>query len=85
MLDYKIVVVLLFPNGDEEYVIWEPVFFGDMLDRGVDLNTLFYSSPELVKSEPLEVNIFLYSNPSLTTTKYGQLLVGKRICLIRTI
>lgn len=85
MLDYKIVVVLLFPNGDEEYVIWEPVFFGDMLDRGVDLNTLFYSSPDLVKTEPLEVNIFLYANPSLTDTKYGQLLVGKKICLIRAI
>jgi hypothetical protein len=85
MLDYKIVVELVFPNGDEEYVIWEPVFFGDMLDRGVDLNTLFYFSPDLVKTEPLEVNIFLYANASLTPTKYGQLLVGKKICLIRTI
>jgi hypothetical protein len=85
MLDYKIVVELVFPNGDEEYVIWEPVFFGDMLDRGVDLNTLFYSSPDLVKTEPVEVYIFLYANASLTPTKYGQLLVGKKICLIRTI
>jgi hypothetical protein len=83
-MNYKIVISLLFPDGNEEYVIWEPVLYGEMLDKGVDLYSLFYSS-ELVKNPPLEVNIFLYSNPSVSPTPLGQLLLGKRICFIRAI
>lgn len=84
MLDYKIVVSILFPNGNEEYVIWEPIMFGDMLDKGVDLYSLFFRSPEVIKTTPLEVNIFLYADPKITNTNLGQLLVGKRICLIKS-
>jgi hypothetical protein len=84
-MNYKIVVSLLFPNGNEEYVIWEPMLYGDMIDRRVDFYSLFYQSPELVKNPPLEVSIFLYSNPSVTNTSLGQMLVGKKICLIATI
>jgi len=85
MISYKIVVSVLFPNGDEEYTIWEPLMFGDMIDKGVDLYSLFYHSPELVKTTPLEVNIFLYADPKITSTSMGQLLVGKKVCLIRSL
>lgn len=84
-MEYKIVVSLLFPDGNEEHVIWEPIMYGDLLDRGTDLYSLFYESPELLGSPPLEVNIFLYLNPTITNTSLGQLLLGKRICLIRSI
>lgn len=84
-MEYKIVISLLFPNGNEEHVIWEPVMYGDLLDRGTDLYSLFYESPELLGSPPLEVNIFLYLNPAVTATNYGHLLVGKKICFIRSI
>lgn len=84
-VDYKIVVSILFPNGDEEYVIWEPMMYGDMIDNGVDFYNLFYLSPDIIKTKPLEVNIFLYSNPNILTTSLGQALSGKRICLIRSI
>jgi len=84
-MNYKIVVNLIFPDGTEEYVIWEPMLYGDMLSNKVNLYSLFYESPELVKNPPLEVNIFLYSNPSVTNTSLGQMLIGKKICYITSL
>ena len=91
--DYKIVVDILFPNGNEEYVIWEPLMFGEMIEKGVNFNELFYNSPDAIRTPPLEVNIWLYHNPTLTTITQNiglkmvirQLLTGRKIFLIRSI
>ena len=88
--DYKIVVHLVFPDGTEEYVIWEPLMYGHMLDTKVDFNKLFFHTPDAIRTPPLEVFIYLYHNPIVTniSQKRGdnevitQLLVGRRICLI---
>jgi hypothetical protein len=90
--DYKIVVNIVFPDGDEEYVIWEPLMYGEMIDRGIDFNELFYNSPDAITTPPLEVHILLYHNPTLTTISQNtgsnkvirQLLLGRKICLIKS-
>jgi hypothetical protein len=91
--DYKIVIDIVFPNGDEEYVIWEPFFYAELLERKVNLYELFYNSPDAIKTPPLDVNIFLYHNPIVQTISstigskidIKQLLVGKKICYITSI
>ena len=83
----------MFPNGDEEYVIWEPLLYADMLDNKVDFNKLFYQSPDLIKTPPLEVYVWLYNNPVIQQIRQTiesndvtrQLLVGRRICFIASI
>jgi hypothetical protein len=93
VFDYKIVVCMVFPDGSEEYAIWEPLMYADMLDNKVDLYKLFYQSPEVIKTPPLEVNIWLYGNPDVkeivqntgVKTTITTLLVGKRICFITSI
>lgn len=89
---YKIVVCLEFLNGDMEYVIWEPLMYGQMLDNNVDLHKLFFDTPDFITTPPLEVNIYLYHNPQVKEISQGmngesvvrQLLIGKRICLLKT-
>lgn len=91
--EYKIVVNILFPDGNEEYVIWEPLMYGEMIDRKIDLYELFYNSPDAITTPPLEVHIFLYHNPIVTNISQNtgdnkvirQLLVGRRICHIKSI
>lgn len=88
--DYKIVVQLVFPNGNENYVIWEPLLYARMIEVNTDFYDLFYNTPDAIKSPPLEVHIYLYLNPTLreisqkigSNTFIQQLLVGKKICLI---
>lgn len=89
---YKIVVNIVFPDGNEEYVIWEPLMFGDMIDRNIDFNELFYNTPDAIRTPPLEVHLFLYHNPIVTNISQNtgdmgvirQLLLGKRICHIKS-
>ncbi len=91
--DYKIVVNIVFPDGDEEFVIWEPLMYGDMIDRGVDFHKLFYHTPDAIRTPPLEVHLFLYHNPIVTNISQNtgdnkvirQLLVGRKICYIKSI
>lgn len=91
--EYKIVVNLLFPDGNEEFVIWEPLMYADMIDRRIDFHKLFYNTPDAIKTPPLEVHIFLYHNPTITNISQNtgsnsvirQLLVGRRICHIKSI
>jgi len=88
--EYKIVVQLVFPDGNENYVIWEPLLYARMIDIDTDFHNLFYSTPDAIKTPPLEVHIFLYLNPTIreisqtigSNTFIQQLLVGKRICRI---
>ena len=84
---------MVFPDGSEEFAIWEPLMYADMLDKKVDLYKLFYHTPEVIRTPPLEVNVWLYGNPMVKeiTQNTGvkstiiQLLVGKRICFITSI
>lgn len=93
LTDYKIVLDIVFPNGEEEYVIWEPLFYAELLDRKVNLYDLFYTSPDAIKTPPLDVNVFLYHNPTIqvitstrgSKTTTNQILVGKKICYITSI
>lgn len=90
--NYKIVVNIVFPDGNEEYVIWEPLLYAEMIDRKIDFNKLFFHSPDAIRTPPLEVHIFLYLNPTVTDISQNtgsnkvirQLLLGKRICHIRS-
>lgn len=90
--NYKIVVNIVFPDGNEEYVVWEPLMYGEMIDRKIDFNKLFFNSPDAITTPPLEVHLFLYHNPTVTNISQNtgsnkvirQLLLGKRICHIRS-
>lgn len=91
--DYKIVLNIVFLNGEEEYVIWEPLFYAEILDKKVNLYDLFYTSPDAIRTPPLDVNVFLYHNPTIQviTSTIGskitthQLLLGRKICYITSI
>lgn len=81
-----------FPDGNEEFAIWEPLMYADMCDNGMDFQKLFYSSPDIIKTPPLEVSLWLYDNPVVKHMRQTinsnelitQVLVGRRICFIRS-
>ena len=92
MKDYKIVATIEFSDGREEYVIWEPEFYGEMIYRGIDMYELFYNtSKNDFNVSPVNVLIELYETPIVKKIGYRiegnekivELLVGKKIFPIR--
>ena len=92
MKNYKVVATIEFPDGREEFVLWEPELYGQMVYRGVDMYELFYNtSKNGFEVAPVNVLIELYENP--VVRKIGSkiegneeivdLLVGNRIFPIR--
>jgi hypothetical protein len=90
--DYKVVVILEFLDGTEEYVVWEPLLYADMVKNNVDFIKLFYMSPEVIRTPPLNVDLFLYLNPSVKEIVHSvneeqvkrQILVGHKLFHIRS-
>ena len=92
MKDYKVVATIEFPNGREEYVIWEPELYGAMIYRGVDMYELFYNtSKNGFKDPPVNVLIELYETPIVKkigsriegNEQIVDLLVGVKVLPIR--
>lgn len=92
MKNYKIVATIEFPDGREEFVLWEPELYGEMVYRGVDMYELFYNtSKNGFEVAPVNVLIELYENP--VVRKIGSrikgneeiidLLVGNKVFPIR--
>lgn len=88
MKNYKVVISLEFPNGDIEYVIWEPELYGKLAYINADFESMFYDTTKNnFQVAPVDVLIELYDNPQITTissqigNKLGlkQLLVGERV------
>jgi hypothetical protein len=66
MKTYKVVATIEFPDGKEEFVIWEPELYGQMLYRGIDIKEMFYNtSKNGFKVAPVNVLIELYENPQV--------------------
>lgn len=87
-MNYKVVCIIEFPNGNEEHVIWEVKFYGDMIKKGVDIYSLFYDTAlNGFTDTPVGVSIGLYDNPVIEKIglKMGdnevlkELLVGELI------
>ena len=87
MIEYKIVCKIEFPDGSEEYVIWEPLFYGEMISNKVDIAALFYDTTKNGFTDvPLNVWIDLYVSPVIQQILQGQgdkqaikpFLVGKK-------
>jgi len=73
MIEYKIVCKIEFPDGNEEYVIWEPVFYGEMVSNNVDIASLFYDTTKNgFTTPPLNVWIDLYVSPTIQQIVQGQ-------------
>lgn len=94
MKNYKVVISLEFPNGDIEYVIWEPELYGKLAYMNADFESMFYDTTKNnFQVAPVDVLIELYDNPQLTTIssqigdKLGlkQLLVGDRVLPLKRI
>jgi hypothetical protein len=92
MKTYKVVATIEFPDGREEFVLWEPELFGQMMYRGVDLYNLFYdTSKNGFIDAPVTVLIELYENPTVKeiVSKIGDnevlidVLIGNKIFPIR--
>ena len=89
--NYKLVLVIEFLDGNEEYIIWEPLFYAQMVEKGVDFNKLFFS-PEFIPTPPLNVHLYLYNNPQVKNIGHRigdnevsrQILIGTKICYIKT-
>ena len=92
MNNYKVVATIEFPDGREEFVLWEPELYGQMVYRGVDMYELFYNtSKNGFEVAPVNVLIELYENPIVR--KIGSrikgneeiidLLVGNKVFPIR--
>ena len=92
MKNYKVVATIEFPDGREEFVLWEPELYGQMVYRSVDIVELFYNTDKNgFEVAPVNVLIELYENP--VVRKIGSkiegneeivdLLVGNRIFPIR--
>jgi hypothetical protein len=89
----KIVFTIEFPDGHEEYVLWEPEFYGEMIYKGMDITELFYNTHKNgFIDPPVSVLIELWENPSVKkiTSKMGDnevildVIVGKKIFPIRS-
>lgn len=64
MSNCKIVCTIEFPDGNDEYVVWEPLFYGEMLKNKVDISALFYDIEKNgFRTPPLNVWIDLYIDP----------------------
>ena len=90
--NYKVVATIEFPDGREEFVLWEPELYGQMVYRDVDMVGLFYNtSINGFKDPPVSVLIELWENPYVKkiSSKIGDnedvvdLLIGKKILPIR--
>lgn len=89
---YKVVATIEFPDGREEFVLWEPELYGEMVYRGVDIEGLFYNTlGSNSNTAPVSVLIELYENPVVEKirSKMGEdevmldLLIGTKIFPIR--
>jgi hypothetical protein len=87
MSNCKIVCTIEFPDGNDEYVIWEPLFYGDMIKNKVDVSSLFYDiTKNGFRTPPLNVWIDLYIEPRVEMLEqlWGgsalvkQVLIGKK-------
>ena len=66
MKNYKIVITMEFPNGDERFVIWEPELYGKLVYSGVDVEQFLTDmSKNDFKTPPLTYLIELWENPHL--------------------
>jgi hypothetical protein len=82
MKNYKIVITLEFPHH-EEYVVWEPEFYGQMKYSGIDVEKVLFN----VEPQPIYATLELYENPNIQEidVKVGdniirrQLLIGTKI------
>ena len=92
MKNYKVVAKIEFPNGREEFVLWEPELYGQMVYRGVDMYELFYNtSKNGFEVAPVNVLIELYENPVVNkiVSKIGDnevlldILIGNEVFPIR--
>lgn len=88
MKNYKVIATIEFPNGNEEYVVWEPELYGQMVMNNIDIHSLFYdTSKNGFRDAPLNVRIDLYDNPTIQEIGQTmnsehftrQLLVGKKV------
>jgi hypothetical protein len=62
---YKVVCTIEFPHHTE-YVIWEPEFLGQMMYKGIDIESIFYNTEKNgFIDAPVNVLIELYKNPTL--------------------
>jgi hypothetical protein len=84
MKNYKIVITIELPNGDEHFVIWEPELYGDLLKKGVDIETFLV---EFVKNDfkvsPVSYLIELWNNPTIKpiVSKMGSNEVIRELCV----
>lgn len=88
MKEYKIVITIEFPNGDERFVIWEPELYGNMVYNKIDVGQVLEN---MCKNDfevaPLSYLLELWENPHLKNivSKIGsnelvqQICVGKKI------
>lgn len=92
MKTYKVVATIEFPDGREEFVLWEPELYGEMIYRGVDMVELFYNTlGGDSNTSPVSVLIELYENPVVKKIMskigdeeiYLDLLIGTKIFPIR--
>ena len=92
MKHYKIVATIEFPDGHEEYVIWEPEFYGQMVYNNVSVDELFYNTSQNGFSDaPVSVLLELWENPLIQkiVSKLGdkevlqELLIGNKVFPIR--
>jgi hypothetical protein len=80
----KVVCRIEFPNGDEEFVVWELKFYGEMVKKNVDIYSLFYDlSLNQFSDAPVGVHIGIYDNPQVKKIglKMGDKEVQKEILI----
>jgi len=92
MKTYKVVATIEFPDGHEEFVLWEPELYGEMIYGGVDMAELFYKTlGGDFNTAPVNVLIELYENPIVKKIMskigdeeiYLDLLIGTKVFPIR--
>ena len=92
MKTYKVVATIEFPDGREEFVLWEPKLYGEMIYGGVDMVKLFYNTlGNDSNTAPVSVLIELYENPIVKKIMskigdeeiYLDLLIGTKVFPIR--
>ena len=83
MKEYKIVITIELPNGDEHFVIWEPELYGELVKTGVNMEEFLQTSVvKDFKVSPVSYLIELWNNPQVKplVSKMGSNEVIRYVC-----
>lgn len=84
MKEYKIVITIELPSGEEFFVIWEPELYGNLLRQGVNVGEMLQNMCiNDFKVVPVNYLLELWVNPHIKNivSKIGSNEFTRQVCV----